>query len=221
MHQADHSSSSLLKFHHLAVNLFSPIHSFSCRPPFCSSSMLQYRSILPLLVLALGAATLSIDPASFSFAVQYNNLLNYTLPINQTNRPYYIECRNIKPRYLPAPDPEVCLEVIPTACEKLSPHFPFMVVRNEWVWTSLEGCSLAYYMPREAPRSLYPSVNECKDDIYGDILDWCTQMTGECNVGTINVLVPPDPSREGIPRAFNYPRYLLASDELDKYFDIV
>ena len=221
MHQADHSSSSLLKFHYLAVNIFSPIHSFSCRPPFCSSSMLQYRSILLLLVHALGAASLSIDPASFSFAVQYNNLLNYTSPINQTNRPYEIQCRNIKPQYLPAPDPEVCLEVIPTACEKLSPHFSFMVVRNEWVWTSLEGCSLAYYMPREAPRSLFPSVNECKDDIYGDILDWCTQMTGECNVGTINVLVPPDPSREGIPRAFNYPRYLLASDELDKHFDIV
>ncbi len=213
---ADHSSSDLPIFQYLAVNHFSPIHSFPCRPPLCSFSMVPYYSILQVLVLALGAASLSIEPASFSFAVQYNNLLNYTSAINQTNRAYNIKCSDLSRPDLPILDPAVCREVIPAACEKLSPHFPFAVKRNEWVWTSLEGCWLAYYMPREAPRFLFPSVNECKRQIYGAMIDKCTQTMDQYNLGTINVEIPPDTAGEGSPLQSGYPRYLMASKELDE-----
>lgn len=193
-----------------------PIHSFSCRPHFCSSPMLPYHGTLPLLVHALGALSLSIDPPSTNFAVQYNNLFNYTSPINQTNRSHDIECQYVSGPDLPAPDIEVCREVIVAACYKLSPWFPFRIKRNEWVWTSLEGCSLAYYMPEQAPRSQFPSVNECKEQIYGAIIEKCTPMTGRYNVGSINVFVPPDPHGTGSPMLFGYPRYLIASKELDE-----
>ena len=212
MHLADHSSSDLPIFQYLTVDFFFPVHSFSCRPPFCSSPMLLYHGILPLLMHALGAVSLSIDLPSLNFAVQYNNLLNYTSAINQTNRSYDIECRYVGDPYLPAPDIEVCRDVIPAACYKLSPHFPFKVKRNEWVWTSLEGCSLAYYMPQEAPRSRFPSVDGCKERIYQAMLDKCTQAY---NVGTINVLTLPDASGEGLPLRIGYPRYLMAFEELD------
>ena len=178
--------------------------------------MFPYHGTLPLLVYALGAVALSIDPPSTNFAVQYNNLLNYTSPINQTNRGYDIECQYVDGPDLKAPDMEVCREVVEAACYKLSPRFPFRVKRNQWVWTSLEGCWLAYYMPDEAPKALYPSVNECKEQIYGAIIEKCAPMIGRYNVGTINVFVPPDPQGAGSPMLWGYPRYLIASKELDE-----
>ena len=215
MHLADYSESDLPEFQYFTVDTFS--NSFFLLPAsLLLIPMLLYHSIISLLVHALGAAPLSIDPASFNFAVQYNNLLNHTSPINQTNRPHDIECAYVSGLYLPAPKIEVCGEVIPAACEKLSPRFRFMVMRNKWVWTSLEGCSLAYYMPSEAPSSEFPSRDECKEQIYKAIIDRCTQRTGGWNVGTINVFTPPDPSDEGLPLLFSYPRYLVAFKELDK-----
>ena len=177
--------------------------------------MLPYHVILPLLMHTLGAVSLSIDSPSINFAVQYNNLLNYTSPINQTNRLYDIECQHTTDLTIPAPDKEVCEDIIPAACEKLSPRFPFPVMRNKWVWTSLEGCSLAYYMPEVAPRSLIPSVKECEEQIYGAMIEKCTRMTHRYNLGTINVFTPPDPHETGLPIAFGLPRYLVASKELD------
>ena len=91
-----------------------------------------------------------------------------------------------------------------------------MMKKNKWEWTSLEDCSLAYYMPEQASRSLFPSVKECKEQIYGAIIEKCTPMTGRYNVGTINVFVPPDPHWTGSPMTFGYPRYLIASKDLEE-----
>ena len=177
--------------------------------------MLSYYSVLPLLLYALRASSLSIEPASFSFAVQYNHLLNYTSAINQTNAPKNIDCLKINRPDLPAPDPTVCTEIKRAACEPFSPDFPFPVLRNQWVWRSLEGCSLAFYMPRDVRTSLFPSVDECQRNIYGAMIKKCAQRTGPYNVGTININTPPDPSTEGLPLVDGYPRYLIAYEELD------
>ncbi len=221
MHLAGHSSSDLPKSQYLTVDLFFPIHSYSCRPPFGSSPMLPYHSILPLLAHAIGAVSLSIDPPSFNFAVQYNNLLNHTSAINQTYHPYDIECHYISDPYIPAPDIEVCKQAIPTACQQFSPHFPFVVLRNEWTWISFEGCTLAYYMPDDIPRSHFPSTDECEEQIYEAIIDRCTHARGRYNVGTMNVITPPTPGGEGLPFKSAYPRYLIAFEELDSQYDTV
>ena len=178
-------------------------------------SMLSYYSILPILLYALRAGSLSINPTSFNFAVRYNHLLNYTSAINQTNSFDYIACRKISRPDLPAPDSTVCTEIIRAACEPFSPNFPFPIWRDQWVWRSLEGCSLAFYMPGDADRSMIPSVYECKKNIYGAMIERCGQRTDQYNVGTINVDTLPDTSSEGLPLIDGYPRYLMAYEELD------
>ena len=65
--------------------------------------------------------------------------------------------------------------------------------------------------------SLIPSENECKKQIYGPIIDKCTQTMGQYNLGTINVDIPPNTSWQGTPLRSGYPRYLMASEELDEY----
>ena len=91
--------------------------------------MLLYHTI-PLLLYALGASSLSIIPAPFRFFEQYNHQLNYTSTINQTDRRYDIDCREIFHPNLPVPDLAVCIEIIRAACEPFNPHFPFPVVRD-------------------------------------------------------------------------------------------
>ena len=199
----------------LAVNLFFLIQFSPRQPPVCLFSMLSYYSVLLLLLCALRASFLSIDPASFNFAVHYTHLLNYTSAINQTNPPNYIECQKINRPNLPAPDTAVCKEIIRAACEPFNPDFPFPVWRDRWVWRSLEGCSLAFYMPGDVDKPLIPSVDECQRNIYGAMVEKCVQRTDQYNVGTINVHISPDPSWEGLPLVDSFPRYLMAYEELD------
>ena len=215
MRLADPSSSDHPEFRYLAVNLFFLISFPPRQPRVCLFSMLSYYSIIPLLLYALRASSLSIHPASVSFAVQYNHLLNYTSAINQTNPPDYIECPKIDRPNLPAPDPTVCTAIKRAACEPFNPDFPFPVWRDRWVWRSLEGCSLAFYMPGDADKSMLPSVDECQRNIYGAMIETCAQRTGQYNLGTINVDTPPDPSWEGLPLTDGYPRYLMAYEQLD------
>lgn len=70
-------------------------------------------------------------------------------------------------------------------------------------------------MPRDADKSMIPSVYECKRNIYGAMIKTCGQRTGQYNVGTINVDTPPDASSEGLPLSDGYPRYLMAYEKLD------
>lgn len=173
-----------------------------------------YRILPPLLIYVLGVVSLVIDPSSFTFIKKYNNQLNNTQTLNLTI-PHSIDCVKITAPELPALDPAVCREVIPAACEKLSTRFPFMVRRNQWVWTSLEGCSLAYFVPAQAPKSQFPAKDECQQQIYGRIVDRCG-LYSQYNGGTINVYTMPTPGDPGEALTHGYPRYLMAPNELDQ-----
>lgn len=173
-----------------------------------------YRILPPLSIYVLGVVSLIIDPSSFDFTKKYSNQLNNTQALNLTI-PHSIDCVKITAPKLPALDPAVCREIIPTACEKLSTRFPFMVRRNQWVWTSLEGCSLAYFFPAQAPRSQFPATHECQQQIYGLIVDRCGSYS-RYNGGTINVYTMPTPGNPGEALTHGYPRYLMAPNELDQ-----
>ena len=71
-------------------------------------------------------------------------------------------------------------------------------------------------MPGDADVSLYPSVDECEESIYGAMIRTCAQNSGQYNIGTINVDTPPDPNFEGLPLVHGHPRYLMAHEELDE-----
>ena len=177
--------------------------------------MLLYYTI-PLFLYAFRALSLSITSESFKFAEQYNHQLNYTSTINQTDRRYHIDCRKISRPHLPTPNPAACGEVKRAACEPFDPDFPFPIVRDRWAWLTLKGCSLAFYIPADADVSLYPSVYECQEKIYGAMIRTCVHNSGQYNIGTINVNTPPDPNFEGSPLVHGHPRYLMAYEELDE-----
>ena len=192
-------------------------HSYpSSGRPQCIFMMAPYPLLLPLLIYTIGVTPLAIDPSTFAFTTHYSSLLNST-QASPLTRDHPIECVNIPAPNLPTLNPTACREIIPAACEKLSTRFPFLVVRNRWIWTSQAGCSLAYYFPSEAPRSQIPWKEECEQQIYGRIVESCTQNVQEYNGGTINVDFCPNPDGPGRALLHGYPRYLMAPNELDKH----
>ena len=71
-------------------------------------------------------------------------------------------------------------------------------------------------MPADADVSLYPSVDECQERIYGAMIRTCVHNSGQYNIATINVDTIPDPNFEGLPLVHGHPRYLMAYKELDE-----
>ena len=190
------------------------IHYFPVWPSLCSSSMIQRRISLSLFICIFGVGSLAVNPSSTMFLERYSNQLNHT-QIPTMAVPPSIECIRITAPDLPTLDTSVCLEVIPAACAKLSTRFPFMVKRNQWVWTSSKGCSIAYFIPAQAPRSQIPARIECQQQIYGRIVDKCGVLE-QLNGGTINVYTLPTPEGPGEALTHDYPRYLMAPNELDQ-----
>ncbi|KAL2037827.1 hypothetical protein N7G274_009552 [Stereocaulon virgatum] len=180
--------------------------------------MNRRRISVSLLVCFFGVESLAVKPSSTDFFGQYSNQPNHTqnvtLAVPLSIEPS-IECIRVTAPNLPNLDTSACLEMIPAACAKLSTRFPFMIKRYQWVWTSSEGCSIAHFIPAHAPRSQIPARTECQQQIYGRIVEKCGVLE-QFNGGTINVYTLPTPNGPGEALTHDYPRYLIAPNELDR-----
>lgn len=165
--------------------------------------------LFPLTILSL-----AIEPFSISFNTHNISLLKQAQPSNQTNA-YRGECSFIRDRPdLPNFHKDSCIEAIPIACSKLTFFGPTHIVKDRWIWTNLPGCSLAYYVPREAEFRDIPTKEVCEVEIFSYLVERCVPWP-EWNLGTINVLYAPNPEEPGDAFLRDFPRYLVSPKQLD------
>ena len=173
--------------------------------------------VFTLLLQILPTSSLAIDTTSPSSLFQNqdttpNTTLLFQLQLSNLTDSYYVECDRVTSPPPPELNPSHCLDAIPIICSKLTQTPPSHLMRREWIWVELPGCSLGYYLP-ETSGGVIPSVEECKRDIYGLIIERCG-FKSHYNVGSINVAQLPKEDRPGLPMTEGYLRYVMAPERL-------
>jgi len=161
--------------------------------------------ILPRLLIPLSLASAYILP---NFHPQLMFPHNTTALADE----YGIECDREPDIPGPGLNPTVCEALIEDICTKL---VRIDAARDIWTWSRNEhnGCALGYYIPNGFPIASKPSRFECKEYIYGQMIELCGTRS-QYNIGMINVAALPRGSvgrdAEGAALSPGHPMYLMA-----------
>ena len=185
--------------------------------------MINHSMMRPLWLLLLpGVQSLIISPLAsnaslsgvfpFNFNISSNNV-NITANNTQSPNEMKVLCRVADPPSPYAIDVDFCGPAISMACRGILA----MAVTHErqglWNWVTLTPevkCVAGFFVPLDAQRWMFPSLEECHTLIFEHILDVCGRDP-LVDVGTLNIDELPNPYTSGTAIIEGYPRYLIAS----------
>lgn len=132
---------------------------------------------------------------------------NQSIPMSLTASVHEVRCLE-SPSHPREINPAACDSIIDTICDSISDPDPS---RARWVWATIPGCALGYYIPGWAPTSRLPTFSQCKGLVF-------KQMIGSCAVrppremAVMNVKILPDNTHTGTPVREGWPRYIMAAE---------
>ena len=98
-----------------------------------------------------------------------------------------------------------CESIIPVLCSNEFQH------AGEWVWATLDGCSLGSFLPPESytGAAQWPPQLNCEELIYGAMAEACFDGSSQYNVAAVNLQSLPNANSLGAAVNVGYPSYLI------------
>ena len=109
-------------------------------------------------------------------------------------------------------DPAACNNIIDIICTSLTRPD---ALQGRWIWASTTGCALGYYIsnfPQGIAR--IPTIRQCKEEIFGQMVEQCASQSSPRKIGVVNVKMLPN-LHTGTAIREGWPRFILAGKTLD------
>lgn len=144
-------------------------------------------SITLLLPYVLPVLTLHLLPL-----VGFPQHRNQSIPKSLTASIHDVRCLE-SPSRTKEIDPAACDSIIDTICDSISAPDPY---RGKWIWATVPGCALGYYMTSWGRSSRLPTISQCKDRVFRPMIRSCAALPPR-ERAVMNVKILPDNTHIG------------------------
>ena len=132
---------------------------------------------------------------------------NQSIPMSLTASVHEIRCLG-SPSHPREIHPAACDSIMDMICDSISAPDPH---RARWVWASVPGCALGYYIPDWSPIRRLPTFSQCKSLVFRQMILSCAARPPR-EMAVINVRILPDNTHTGAPMREGWPRYIMAEE---------
>ena len=146
-------------------------------------------------------------PATHSLYLPKPSSLSLLSPV-RNNDAFNPQCHRLNDPGMPGLNPTKCREAANLICEDLSSHPIPYDERGRWTWVELAGCAVGFNIRWGMVR---PTFQDCSTTIFGSMRRDCG-YNSKVNAATINVMILPDFSQDGMPYDANRPMYMMAPE---------